>query len=221
MPFGHFRVRLDSGARESPVNTCATSDGVNSYSSVSHCAIFAVAVRNASSTDPLSPMAITWVADSTLGLRGDSSPCCASAVPSCDRICDDPAVDDLGLVRAPAVDSLDRLYRRLVDYPSGAVGSWFSGSQCQRDRAHEARPPARDGRALSVGPASALHDGHHSVCCARPDESQLVCSVHDSGRCAIHPTARDSGRGARVGGKVRGPISVVHGQDWPVVAASV
>src|SRR5207245_1762433 len=46
-------------------NTCATSDGVNLYSSDSHCAIFAVAPRNASSSDPASPIAMICVADST------------------------------------------------------------------------------------------------------------------------------------------------------------
>ncbi len=35
-------------------------------------------------------------------LHGDSRPCCASAVPSCDRICDDPAVDDLAPFALPA-----------------------------------------------------------------------------------------------------------------------
>src|SRR5437879_13540981 len=49
-------------------STCATSEGVNLYSSVSHCAMFAVAPRNASSSDPASPMAIKCVADSTRGL---------------------------------------------------------------------------------------------------------------------------------------------------------
>src|SRR6266403_1317150 len=48
-------------------STCATSDGVNLYSSVSHCAMFDVAPRNASSSDPASPIAMRCVADSTRG----------------------------------------------------------------------------------------------------------------------------------------------------------
>src|SRR5205823_4094388 len=48
-------------------STCATSDGVNLYSSANHSAMFAVALRNASSNDPLSPIAMMCVGDSTRG----------------------------------------------------------------------------------------------------------------------------------------------------------
>src|SRR5881398_2110620 len=48
-------------------STCATSEGVNLYSSANHSAMFAVAPRNASSNDPLSPIAMMCVGDSTRG----------------------------------------------------------------------------------------------------------------------------------------------------------
>src|SRR5437588_2056566 len=48
-------------------STCATSEGVSAYLSVSQLAIFVVASRNASSIDPSSPTAMICVADSTRG----------------------------------------------------------------------------------------------------------------------------------------------------------